>query len=69
MVQRQIDIKAEDVPSLNYARQFESEILVKAIMSHVHSFHKVCGYTHRGSQQNEIVLFVSQGYSSTHEFL
>lgn len=67
MVQRQIDIKAEDVPSLNYARQFES--LVKVIMSHVHSFHKVCGYTHRGSLQKEIVLFVSQGYSSTHEFL
>ncbi len=44
MVQSQIDIKAEDVPSLNSARQFES--LVKAIMSHVHSFHKVCGYTH-----------------------
>ncbi len=44
MFQRQIDIKAEDVPSLNDARQVES--LVKAITSHVHSFHKVCAHIH-----------------------
>lgn len=49
VVQRQISMM-----SLNDARPIES--LVKGIMTHVHSFHKVCGCTHGGSQQKSYLL-------------
>jgi len=55
VVQRQIDISAKNVPSLNDVKQVEN--VGKGLVSHIHSFHKACGYTLEGSLQMQMILF------------